>query len=131
GRRGADGSGRTGHLPAEAADGIRESDGTMKSHFRRIHLLIAALAAASAAGAGSAGAQDPAARAPYDIVIRHGRVRDGNGIPWIAADVAIRDGRFVKIGVIPERGTREIDATGRYVSPGWIDVMDQSGNALR
>ncbi|MDB4900294.1 MAG: D-aminoacylase domain protein, partial [Gemmatimonadetes bacterium] len=46
-------------------------------------------------------------------------------------DVAIRDGRFVKIGVVPERGTKEIDARGRYVSPGWLDVMDQSGSVLR
>lgn len=69
--------------------------------------------------------------APYDVVIRNGRVLDGSGNPWILADVAIRDGRFAKIGVVPERGTREIDARGKYVSPGWIDMMDQSGSALR
>jgi N-acyl-D-amino-acid deacylase len=67
----------------------------------------------------------------YDIVIRNGRVLDGAGNPWILADVAIKDGRFVRIGKIEGRGKREIDATGRYVSPGWIDVMDQSGEALR
>ncbi|HJU66502.1 MAG TPA: amidohydrolase family protein, partial [Gemmatimonadaceae bacterium] len=67
---------------------------------------------------------------PYDIVIRNGRVLDGAGNPWILADVAIRDGRFAKIGFIPERGATEIDATGRYVSPGWIDMMDQSGGVL-
>ena len=67
----------------------------------------------------------------YDVVIRNGRVLDGAGNPWIAADVGIRDGRFAKIGVIPEKGTTEIDARGKYVSPGWIDVMDQSGSALR
>src|SRR6185503_12376970 len=50
--------------------------------------------------------------------------------PWIAADVAIRDGRFAKIGKIPEHGKTEIDATGKYVSPGWIDMMDQSGSVL-
>ena len=66
----------------------------------------------------------------YDIVIRNGRVLDGAGNPWIAADVAIKDGRFVRIGRIEGRGRREIDAKGRYVSPGWIDVMDQSGFAL-
>lgn len=67
----------------------------------------------------------------YDIVIRNGRVLDGAGNPWIVADVAIRDGRFVRIGKIPEKGKREIDAAGKYVSPGWIDVMDQSGSVLR
>ena len=66
----------------------------------------------------------------YDIVIRNGRVLDGAGNPWILADVAIKDGRFARIGKIPGRGKLEIDATGRYVSPGWIDVMDQSGRAL-
>src|SRR5205823_4862039 len=43
----------------------------------------------------------------YDIVIRNGRVLDGAGNPWINADVAIRDGRFVKIGVVRERGRVE------------------------
>ncbi|MGQ0648390.1 MAG: N-acyl-D-amino-acid deacylase family protein [Gemmatimonadaceae bacterium] len=68
--------------------------------------------------------------AEYDIVIRNGRVVDGMGNPWILADVGIREGRFAKIGRISERGIREIDAKGLYVSPGWIDMMDQSGGVL-
>src|SRR6187200_359234 len=66
----------------------------------------------------------------YDVVIRNGRVLDGMGNPWIAADVAIKDGRFAAVGIITGKGTREIDARGRYVSPGWIDMMDQSGAVL-
>ena len=66
----------------------------------------------------------------YDVVIRNGRVLDGAGNPWIRADVGIRNGRFVRIGVIHGHGRTEIDATGRYVSPGWIDMMDQSGGVL-
>ncbi len=66
----------------------------------------------------------------FDVVIRNGRVLDGQGNPFILADVGIRNGRFTKIGVIPQRGTREIDARGQYVSPGWIDMMDQSGGVL-
>jgi N-acyl-D-amino-acid deacylase len=66
----------------------------------------------------------------YDIVIRNGRVLDGAGNPWIAADVAIKDGRFLRIGKIEGKGKREIDATGKYVSPGWIDMQDQSGSVL-
>ena len=69
--------------------------------------------------------------AEYDIVIRNGRVLDGAGNPWILADVAIKDGRFARIGRVEGKGKQEIDATGRYVSPGWIDVMDQSGSVLR
>jgi N-acyl-D-amino-acid deacylase len=66
----------------------------------------------------------------YDIVIRGGRILDGAGNPWVYGDVAIKDGRFAKIGKIDGRGTREIDAHGDYVSPGWIDMMDQSGAIL-
>lgn len=68
--------------------------------------------------------------AEYDLVIRNGRVLDGMGNPWILADVGIRDGRFARIGKIDGQGTREIDARGLYVSPGWIDMMDQSGGVL-
>src|SRR5690606_1693774 len=68
--------------------------------------------------------------ADYDVVIRNGRVLDGAGNPWILADVAIRDGRFAAVGVVDGRGRQEIDARGRYVSPGWIDMMDQSGAVL-
>src|SRR5437899_6395005 len=75
-------------------------------------------------------AQQIAADTSYDIVIRNGRVLDGEGNPWIRADVAIKDGRFAKVGKILAQGKREIDATGKYVSPGWIDMMDQSGSVL-
>jgi N-acyl-D-aspartate/D-glutamate deacylase len=66
----------------------------------------------------------------YDIVIRNGRVLDGAGNPWILADVGIKDGRFARIGRIAGRGQKELDARGKYVSPGWIDLMDQSGTVL-
>ncbi|REJ78719.1 MAG: D-aminoacylase [Acidobacteria bacterium] len=72
----------------------------------------------------------PAYGQDYDIVIRNGRVLDGAGNPWINADVAIKDGRFVKIGHVAGKGVREIDAAGKFVSPGWIDSMDQSGSVL-
>jgi N-acyl-D-aspartate/D-glutamate deacylase len=71
-----------------------------------------------------------ALQAPYDVVIRGGRVLDGMGNPWIVADVAIRDGRFARVGAVGGPGRVEIDARGRYVSPGWIDMMDQSGGIL-
>jgi N-acyl-D-aspartate/D-glutamate deacylase len=78
-------------------------------------------------------AEDAAARtgpAAYDVVIRNGMVLDGMGNPAIFADVAVRDGRITKIGKVNGRGDREIDARGLYVSPGWIDMMDQSGSVL-
>lgn len=66
----------------------------------------------------------------YDVVIRGGRVLDGSGNPWIAADVAIRDGRIARVGRVQGTGRQEIVATGQYVSPGFIDMMDQSGGVL-
>jgi len=66
----------------------------------------------------------------YDLVIRNGRVLDGAGNPWTLADVAIKDGRFVRVGKVDGKGKHEIDASGRYVSPGWIDMLDQSGGVL-
>ena len=72
----------------------------------------------------------PQSDASYDVVIRNGRVLDGAGNPWILADVAIKDGRFVRVGRVAGSGKREIDARGKYVTPGWIDMMDQSGRAL-
>ena len=101
---------------------------------RRCHLtraLILGALAGVVAVVPLAAQQLAASAAPYDVVIRNGRVLDGAGNPWIAADVAIRDGRFVRIGVVTERGRVELDARGKYVSPGWIDVMDQSGSVLR
>jgi len=58
----------------------------------------------------------------FDVVIRGGRVVDGTGKPARNADVGIRDGRIAAIGTIAERGATEIDASGRVVSPGFIDV---------
>lgn len=67
----------------------------------------------------------------YDVVIRNARVLDGLGNPWINADVAVAKGRIAAVGKVSERGRKEIDARGLYVSPGWIDMMDQSGDVLR
>jgi N-acyl-D-aspartate/D-glutamate deacylase len=91
----------------------------------RLHSAIVLAVVASFVGKASAAQRDE-----YDVVIRNGRVLDGQGNPWIRADVAIKGGRFAKIGTIPERGRTEIDAKGKYVSPGWIDMMDQSGSVL-
>jgi len=57
-----------------------------------------------------------------DLVIRGGTVVDGTGAAPIAADVAIKDGLIVQVGAVAERGTEEIDATGRLVTPGFVDI---------
>jgi N-acyl-D-amino-acid deacylase len=58
----------------------------------------------------------------HDLVIRGGRVLDGTGRPAVSADVAIRGDRIVEIGKVSARGRTEIDAAGRIVAPGFIDV---------
>ncbi|MBM4206024.1 MAG: amidohydrolase family protein [Gammaproteobacteria bacterium] len=56
-----------------------------------------------------------------DLVIRNGLVVDGSGLPGYSADIGVRKGRIVKIGQIAEAGREEVDATGKVVSPGFID----------
>jgi len=58
----------------------------------------------------------------HDLVIRGGRVVDGTGQPARVADVAVADGRVVAVGAVPDAGRREIDATGKVVCPGFIDI---------
>jgi N-acyl-D-amino-acid deacylase len=76
------------------------------------------------------GAAPPPEKPEYDLVIRNGLILDGSGSPWVKGDVAIKNGRFARIGEVTGHGVREIDANGDYVSPGWIDMMDQSGEVL-
>ena len=60
--------------------------------------------------------------AEVDIVIRGGTVVDGTGGPAHKADVAIDKGRIVAVGKVEARGREEIDAKGRLVTPGWVDI---------
>jgi N-acyl-D-amino-acid deacylase len=60
--------------------------------------------------------------APYDLAIRHGRVVDGTGNPAYFTDLAIKDGKIAQIGKLTGSATKEIDATGLIVAPGFIDV---------
>ena len=67
-----------------------------------------------------------AAGSAFDILIRHGRIVDGTGNPWFRGDVAITDGRIVKVGLVAGTGDIEIDATGLVVAPGFIDIHSHS-----
>jgi dihydroorotase/N-acyl-D-amino-acid deacylase len=71
-------------------------------------------------------AADPALPT-YDLIIEHGRVVDGTGAPWFAADVGIRAGRVAAIGQLDKAtAKRRINAAGRVVAPGFIDMLGQS-----
>lgn len=59
----------------------------------------------------------------YDLVILNGKVIDGSGNPWFYADVAIQNGKVVRIGNLKNVTTKKvIDASGLVVAPGFIDV---------
>ena len=58
----------------------------------------------------------------HDLVIRNGLVVDGTGSPGRRADVAIDGGSVSIVGEAPERGREEIDAEGKLVTPGFVDI---------
>src|ERR1700684_137361 len=63
----------------------------------------------------------------YDLIIRNGHVLDGAGGPWYSADIAISNDRIVAIGKLDNAHAKKvIDATGRVVSQGFIDMLGQS-----
>lgn len=67
----------------------------------------------------------------YDIVIRHGHIIDGTGSPWYAGDIGIRDGRIAAIGDLSKAHAKQtIDAAGRVVAPGFIDMLGQSETTI-
>ena len=60
--------------------------------------------------------------AQHDLVIRGGFVVDGSGTPGCDADIAVEDGRIIQIGDVSGTGTEEVDAKGKLVAPGFVDI---------
>ncbi len=58
----------------------------------------------------------------HELVIRDGSIVDGTGAPAISGDVAVDDGVISAVGNDVGKGRREIDADGRLLLPGWVDV---------
>jgi N-acyl-D-amino-acid deacylase len=68
--------------------------------------------------------------ADYDLLIRNARVLDGTGSPWFRADIGVKDGRIRAVGALTGDATRTIDAAGRYVAPGFIDLHSHSDSGI-
>ena len=58
----------------------------------------------------------------YDFVLRGGTIIDGTGAPAYQADVAIVDDRVVEIGECVGEAKQTYDATGRLITPGFVDI---------
>jgi N-acyl-D-amino-acid deacylase len=87
----------------------------------KVLLRLAALSACLLSASALAG------EAPFDLIIANGRIIDGTGSPWYAADVGIRGGHIAAIGKLANAQTkRRIDAEGSVVAPGFIDMLGQS-----
>jgi len=58
----------------------------------------------------------------YDLKITGGSIIDGTGAARIGGDLGIKDGKVVAMGHAPEEAARTVDATGKIVSPGFVDI---------
>ena len=68
---------------------------------------------------------------PFDVLITDARVVDGTGGPPIDADIGLRGDRIAAVGDLSgSEATRTIDAAGRIVAPGFVDMMGQASLVL-
>ncbi len=68
---------------------------------------------------------------PFDIVIINGHIIDGTGSPWYSGDIGIRGGKIDSIGNLSAAPrTRTVDAGGKVVAPGFIDMLGQSESTI-
>lgn len=83
---------------------------------------------------GDAGSPSSAVGGAMDVVIEGGRVVDGTGAAWFYGDVGIRGDRIAAVtpagGLASEDAAARIDATGKVVSPGFIDIQSHARGPL-
>src|SRR3970282_2036163 len=57
----------------------------------------------------------------FDLLVRHGRVVDGSGLPSYVADIGVKDGKIAEVGRLKGNAAKTIDADGLAVGRGFID----------
>lgn len=60
--------------------------------------------------------------AQYDLVVRNGTIIDGSGGPAFDGDIAVANGVIAAVGQVNGSGREEIDAEGKVVTPGFVDI---------
>jgi N-acyl-D-amino-acid deacylase len=82
--------------------------------------------------AAAVAAVQPAQPARFDLLIRHARVMDGSGNPWLRADIGVSGDRIAAVGRLDGAAAgRVIDAGERLVTPGFIDVHSHAAEGIR
>lgn len=72
----------------------------------------------------------PAGRADYDVILRHGTILDGTGLAPYRADLGIQRGYIARIGDLSGHTARlDLDATGLYIAPGFINIHSHAAPA--
>jgi len=66
----------------------------------------------------------------FDVVFRNVEVFDGTGADSFVTDVALKDGKIVRIGTVEEEGVVEIPGEGLSLAPGFVDVHTHSDSQL-
>lgn len=91
----------------------------MSSHLAG--LTVAAALMATAASAATPG---------YDLAIRGGTIYDGSGQPGVRGDVGVKGQRIVCVGACPGAAAKTVNAAGKAVSPGFINMLSWSNESL-
>src|SRR5262249_6671510 len=72
----------------------------------------------------------PAATPAYDLIIRGGDIYDGSGGAPVRGDVAVKGDRIVCVGACPGSAAKVVDAKGKAVAPGFINMLSWSNESL-